>query len=69
MMHRPQILAAFNLPRNKNTVSMLPVDEDPESLLELLELDLLPLSPFFSPRTGNEEATYFSSTTECQINQ
>lgn len=43
--------------------SLVPLDDDPESLLELLELlDLLAFSPFFAPSTGDEEAANFSST-------
>ena len=40
----------------------IPLEEDPESLLELLELlDLLLLSPSLSPRTGDVDETIFSS--------
>lgn len=41
----------------------IPLEEDPESLLELLELlDLLALPPCFSTRAGDEEEMFFSST-------
>lgn len=40
---------------------IVPLEEDPESLLELLELlDLLLLSPPLSPRIGDEDETILS---------
>lgn len=40
----------------------VPLEEDPESLLELLELlDLLPLSTRFTPCTGDIVGTFLSS--------
>ena len=45
---------------------VLPLEEEPESLLELLELfDLLGLSLLFSSPTGNEESSSFWSITVC----
>lgn len=53
----------------KQKIQHLPLEDDPESLLEPLELlDSFALSPCFSSRTGEDVETIFS-TTQIPINK